>query len=56
MGPLFCMIDNPVALRYFAPGAKHTFALGPDANPGQVYDALIADYDHGGTGPILCSI
>ena len=33
MGPLFCVIDNPIALRYFAPMAKRTFALGPNATP-----------------------
>ncbi len=56
MGPLFCVIDNPVALRYFAPMAKRTFALGPNAAPIQVAAALVADYRHGGTEPILCSI
>jgi len=56
MGPLFCVIDNPVALKHFTPMAKHTFGLGPDANPGEVEDALVADYKHGGTEPILCSI
>jgi hypothetical protein len=56
MGPLFCVIDNPVALRYFAPMGKRTFALGPDATPGEVTSALVADFKHGGTLPILCSI
>jgi hypothetical protein len=56
MGPLFCVIDNPVALRYFAPMAKRTFALGPDAPPWQVTSALLADFKHGGTLPTLCSI
>ena len=56
MGPLFCVIDNPMALRYFAPIAKHTFALGPDASPEDVTAALAADLKHGGTGPIICSI
>jgi hypothetical protein len=54
--PLFCVIDNPVALRHFAPMAKRTFALGPNATPAQVTDALNYDYKHGGTGPIICSI
>jgi len=56
MGPLFCMIDDPVALRYFAPMAKHTFSLTPSATPEQVAAALVADYKHAGTEPILCSI
>ena len=55
MQPLFCVIDNPAALRHFAPMAKRTFALGPDAAPTQVAAALIADYKRGGTVPILCS-
>jgi len=45
-----------VALRHFAPMGKRTFALGPNATPTQVAAALIADFKHGGTEPILCSI
>jgi hypothetical protein len=56
MDPLFCVIDNPIALRYFAPMAKRTFALGPNATQAQVAAALIADFKHGGTEPTLCSI
>lgn len=56
MTPLFCVIANPVALRYFAPMAKRTFALGPDATSGDVTSALVADSKRGGTLPILCSI
>lgn len=56
MGPVFCMIDNPVALKYFAPMAKRTFALGPNATPNSVQASLVADFKHGGTLPILCSI
>ncbi len=56
MSPLFCVIDSPLALRYFASIGRHTFALGPDATPGDVAAALEADYKHGGTGPIMCSI
>jgi hypothetical protein len=57
MGPLFCVVINPVAFRYFAPMAKRTFALGPDASPEQVASALIADFgQRHGTLPILCSI
>jgi hypothetical protein len=53
MSPLFCMVDNPLALRYFAPMARRTFALGPNATPGEVTVALISDYV---TWPTLCSI
>ena len=56
MRPLFCVVDNPAALHYFAPLAKRTFALGPNATPRQVSAALVADYKHGGTVPTLCSI
>jgi hypothetical protein len=53
MGPLFCVIDNPLALRYFAHLGRHTFALGPDASPTQVVNALKQDYT---TNPITCSV
>jgi hypothetical protein len=57
VGPLFCVIDNPVAVRYFAPMAKRTFALGRDATPGQVSEALIADFRRQKMGlPMLCSV
>jgi hypothetical protein len=62
MGPLFCVIANPVALRYFAPMAKRTFALGPEATPTQVAEALVTDTrpDSGQRWklslPMLCSI
>jgi hypothetical protein len=57
MGPLFCVTVNPAAIRYFAPMAKHTFALGPDATPTQVVNALTADFKAQKTSlPILCSI
>lgn len=55
MGPLFCVIDSPVALRYYAPMGKHLFALGPNANPQQVVAAAVADRKTTGTLPILCS-
>jgi hypothetical protein len=55
LGPIFCVIDNPVALRYYAPEARHTFALGPSATPSQDINAVVADHPHG-TEPILCSI
>jgi hypothetical protein len=56
MGPLFCVIDNPVALHFYAPLGKRTFALGPDATPGQVGEALIDDYNHHATEPELCAV
>ncbi len=57
MGPLFCVINNPIAARYFTPMAKRTFALGPDASPDQVIDALVADFKRQKMGlPMLCSI
>jgi hypothetical protein len=49
-------------LRYFAPMAKRTFALGPDATPTQVVEALGADAGAGSGGrwklslPMLCSV
>jgi len=55
MDTLFCVVDNPVALRYFAPMAKRLFALGPNANPQQVVAAALADRRTTGTLPILCS-
>ena len=53
MGPLFCVIDNPLALRYYAASGRHTFALGPDATPTQVVAALKKDFS---TLPITCSV
>jgi hypothetical protein len=56
MGPLFCVIDNPLALSHFASVGRRTFALGPNASPGHVAAALVSDYKQGGTEPILCSV
>jgi hypothetical protein len=53
MGPLFCVVDNPIALTYFAKQGRHVFALGPNATPWAVAHALHLDYS---TGPITCSI
>ena len=53
MGPVFCVVDNPVALHYYAPMGKHLFALGPNATPQQVIAAARADYS---TEPILCEV
>ncbi len=56
VGPLFCVIDNPVALRFYTPLGKRTFALGPNATSGQVGEALIDDYNHHVTEPELCAV
>ena len=53
MGPVFCVVDNPVALNYYAKFGRHLFALGPNASPDQVVAAIRAD-DHDSTLPILC--
>jgi hypothetical protein len=53
MGPLFCVVDNPVALHYYAHLGRHVFALGPDATPEQVIAAVKKDYS---TNPITCSV
>jgi hypothetical protein len=54
MAPIFCMVDNPLALHYYGRMAKHLFALGPNANPQQVVAAAAADHRTTGTLPILC--
>lgn len=57
VGPLFCVIDNPLALRFYASVGKRTFALGPNADPEQVYKALIDDtYKSHATVPELCAV
>lgn len=53
MGPVFCVVDNPVALSYYAKLGKHLFALGPSASPDQVVSAIRADRGNS-TLPILC--
>jgi hypothetical protein len=55
MGPVFCVVYNPVALHYYAPMGKHLFALGPNASPDQVFTATRADYANS-TEPILCEV
>ena len=55
MAPLFCVIDNPLALRYYAKDAPHLFALGPNANPQQVVAAAVADRPKAATIPTLCA-
>lgn len=56
MSPLFCVIDNPLALRHYASTGRRTFALGRDASPQRVAAALVADYKRGGTEPTLCAV
>ena len=52
MAPLFCVIDNPLALRYYGRDAPHLFALGPSATPTQVVAALKQDQHTIGTAPV----
>jgi hypothetical protein len=42
VSPLFCQIDNPVALAFYQRLAPRLFALGPNATPDQVGTALAA--------------
>jgi hypothetical protein len=42
VSPLFCQIDNPVALQFYERLAPRLFALGPNATPQQVGAALTA--------------
>jgi len=42
VSPLFCQIDNPVALTFYQRLAPRLFALGPNASPQQVGTALVA--------------
>jgi hypothetical protein len=56
MSPLFCVIDNPAALRFYAPLGRQTFALGSNAGSSQVVSALIADYNRHATEPELCAV
>lgn len=42
VSPLFCQIDNPVALAFYERLAPRLFALGPGATPQQVGTALTA--------------
>jgi hypothetical protein len=62
IGPLFCTIDNPVALRYYAAALKPLLALGPNTTPGQVEAVLASEFrvhnGHAltGTYPIQCEV
>lgn len=56
LSPLFCVIDNPAALRFYAPLGKQAFGLGSNASSDQVVSALIADYDRHATEPELCAV
>jgi hypothetical protein len=42
VNPLFCQIDNPVALKFYERLAPRLFALGTGATPQQVGTALTA--------------
>jgi hypothetical protein len=63
-GPIFCTIDNPVALKYYAAALKPLLALGANASPGQVQSKLAWEMRHGGPGkevltgtyPIQCQV
>jgi hypothetical protein len=63
-GPIFCTIDNPAALHYYALALKRLLALGPNASPGQVQSVLAWENKHGGphgevltgTYPIQCQV
>jgi len=56
LSPLFCVVVNPMAVRWYAPMGKHTFSLGPNATPQQVTHALKADLNRAGTYPIVCAV
>lgn len=36
LNPLYCRVDNPLALRFYSPLVDKLIALGPDASPRQV--------------------
>lgn len=55
VSPLFCKIDNPLAVRFYKSIAPNVFALGPDASPSQVEDALKVADAHG-TNPEMCAV
>lgn len=54
VGPLFCTIDDPLALAFYEKLAPHLFALGPDASPLQVTAAARRDWG-AATGQELCN-
>jgi hypothetical protein len=64
VGPIFCTVDNPAALRYYAAALRPLIALGADARPGRVRSVLAWEYRHGGphgealtgTLPIQCEV
>jgi hypothetical protein len=54
--PLFCKIDDPLALRFYKPLFPHLFALGRDASPADVAAALRLDRrQRHATDPELCN-
>ena len=64
VGPIFCTIDNPRALSYYAKALKPLLALGPHAKSGQVQIQLSKEMRGGGphgqrltgTIPIQCQV
>jgi hypothetical protein len=64
VGPIFCTIDNPLALNYYAKALKPLLALGPNARPGRVQIQLAKEMRGGGpngqrltgTYPIQCQV
>ena len=56
MEPLFCVIDNPAALNYYASAGRHTLALGPNAPPGRGRQGAYRRPATSRDPPILCSV
>jgi hypothetical protein len=62
IAPIFCTIDDPVALNYYARALKPLLVLGP--RPTQVKSVLAWEFHHGGpngealtgTYPIQCQV
>lgn len=55
VSPLFCKIDNPLALKFYESLAPRVFALGSTASPQQVERALAAAEAHA-TNPEMCAV
>jgi hypothetical protein len=55
MTPLFCKIDNPLAVSFYRKIAPKVFALGANASPQRVTRALSATEKHA-TFPELCAV
>lgn len=56
ISPLFCTIDNPTALKYYAKPLKPLLALGPNASPLAVENELKKNFALTGTFPIQCEV